>query len=409
MKILAINKFYHILGGTERYFFELNALHTQAGHTVVPFAMRHPMNLPCPYERYFVSYINFWNAHGWREKVKAAGRVLYSLEARHRIRELIEDTRPDIAHLHLIYHQISPSILPVIKQSGIPIVQTLHDYKPICPTYNLVAAGTICERCKGKRFYHATLQKCNHSSLSASLLSSLEMYLHYALKWYDLPDIYVTPSEFMRSKMIEFGMQPEKLVHIPNFVNTDEYTYSDVGDGYFLYVGRLVLIKGVETLLRAMHQIRSRQVKLLIVGAGPQQPELEALQRKLGLGNVEFLGHQPRDKLQALMANAMFSVTPSEWYENCPLSVLEAMAMGKPVIGARIGGIPELINHGVDGLLFEPGNAAELAEQIDTLATDRQLRRTMGMAAREKVVNKYSHKQHYQAIIELYRRVMQKD
>jgi len=406
MKILSVNKFYHIRGGTERYFFELNELYRQAGHEVIPFAMKHPRNLPSPYDRYFVSYINFWDNPGWRDRIRAPGRVLYSVEARRQIRKLIEDTKPDLAHLHLVYHQISPAILPIIKGYDIPIVQTLPDYKPICSTYSLVSKGKICERCKGRRFYHVVLQRCNHGSLSASLLNSVEMYLHYALGWYDLPDVYITPSDFMRRKMIEFGMSSEKLVHIPNFVDTNEYVYSDASDDYFVYVGRLVPVKGVATLLRAMGRTRSGNVKLVIVGSGPQRPELEALRAQLDLANVAFLGYQSGDKLKALIANARFSVLPSEWYENCPIAVLESMAMGKPVIGARIGGIPELIDHGTDGLLFESGNAADLADSIEFLNADRQRCRDMGRAARDKVERRYSHRQHYQAVLDVLRRVM---
>jgi len=406
MKILSVNKFYHVRGGSERYFFELGDLYKQAGHEVIPFAMKHPHNLPSPYDRYFVSYINFWDNPDWLDRIRAPGRVLYSVEAKHRISKLIADTKPDVAHIHLIYHQISPAILPVIKKYGIPIVQTLHDYKPICPTYSLVSNGNTCELCRGRRFYHAVLQRCNRGSLFASLLNSVEMYLHHALGWYDLPDVYITPSDFMRRKMIEFGMQSEKVVHIPNFVNADECAYSSVSDNYFVYVGRLIPVKGIRTLLHAMELARPGSAKLLIIGSGPQSQELESLKTRLNLENVEFLGYQSGEKLKALMANAMFSVLPSEWYENCPISVLESMAMGKPVIGARIGGIPELIDHGTDGLLFEPGNVADLATNIEFLTGNRQRCRAMGRAARDKVVRQYGHRQHYEAVLDVLCRVM---
>jgi len=405
MKILSVNKFYHVYGGADRHFFELNEVYEQAGHDVVPFAMDHPDNLPNPYDKYFVSYINFWQNPGWRDRMRTPGRVLYSTEARRQIRRLIEDTRPDIAHIHLIYHQISLAILPVIKEYGLPIVQTLQDYKPICATYSFVSGDSICERCMGRRFYHAVLQRCNHGSLPASLLNSLEMYLHYALGWYDLPDIYIAPSDFLRRKMIESGMSPDKLVHIPNFVNTDKYAYSDTSGDYFVYAGRLVPVKGVKTLLQAMKRVRCRNVRLIIIGDGPQRSELKALKERLNLENVRFVGYQSGDKLRAWMANAMFSVLPSEWYENCPISALESMAMGKPVIGARIGGIPELIGHGTDGLMFESGNAADLADQIEFLVADRQRCRDMGRAAREKVVGRYSHRQQYQSMSDVFRRV----
>jgi len=402
MKILSSNKFYHIYGGSDRYFFELNELHCRAGHEVIPFAMRHPRNLPSPYDQYFVSQVDFWGKSSLREKVRAAGRVLYSVEARRRIRELIEDTKPDIAHIHLIYHQISPAILPVIRQYGIPIVQTLHDYKPICPTYSLVAQDRICERCAGAKFYNAILQRCNHGSLSASILSSLEMYLHHTLGWYDLPNVYITPSDFMRRKMTEYGVPYEKVVHLPNFVDPQKYAFSRDSDGYFVYVGRLIPIKGVKTLLRAIRRIPQTDARLLIIGDGPQRPELEAIKNQLNLTGVVFMGYQPTEKLKVLMSRAMFSVVPSEWFENCPMSLLESMAMGKPVIGAKIGGIPELINHGDDGLLFEPGDVEDLEDKISYMLTSLQRCREMGRQARQKSVSSYSPEIHYQRIMSIY-------
>lgn len=406
MKILAVNKFYYVHGGSDRYFFELNELCRRAGHLVVPFAMQHPRNLPTPYKHYFVSQVNYWSKSSLLDKIKAASRILYSMEARRKIRLLIEDEKPDIVHLHLIYHQISPSILPVIKEYGLPVIQTLHDYKPICPTYNMIAQGKTCERCKGKRFYHAVLQRCSHGSLVLSALNAIEMYLHYALGWYDLPDIYITPSDFMRRKMIEFGMSPQKLVHIPNFIDINKYAWTTTSDDTLIYAGRLVRVKGIETLIQAMARIQSIGIKLVIVGDGPQRTELESLKSRLNLHNVEFCGYQSGAALRALMANAMFSVLPSEWYENCPMSVLESMAMGKPVIGARIGGIPELIDHEIDGLLFEPGNATDLADKIKLLATNPALRQEMGNRARQKMANQYDAQHHYEAILDVYRQVM---
>lgn len=406
MKILSINKFYYIYGGSDRYFFELNRLHEEAGHTVIPFSMNHPENYETPYDQYFVSRVDFWNSYGILDKVRSAGRILCSLEARRKIRALIEDTQPDIAHIHLIYHQISPAILPIIREYGIPIVQTLHDYKPICPTYSLVAQDEVCERCKGKRFYNATLQRCNRESLSASLLNSIEMYLHTALGWYNIPDVYITPSDFMRRKMIDFGMPADKFIHIPNFVDPQKYPYSASFEDYFVYVGRLVSIKGIKTLLLAMKQMDKDEVKLLIIGDGPQREELEKLSSHLRLENVEFLGYKSEEALLDLMSQARFSVLPSEWYENCPMSVLESMAMGKPVIGARIGGIPELINHSEDGLLFESGNTDDLADKIARLAIDHKQCQEMGRMAREKVVTNYSPEVHYQKVMNVYQRLL---
>lgn len=405
MKILCANKFYYVFGGSDRYFFELNALHEQAGHSVIPFAMQSRRNLPSTYEQFFVSPVNYWDRPTLSDKLKAAGRVLYSSEARRKIRKLIEIEKPDIAHIHLIAHQISPSILPILKDLHIPIVQTLHEYKPICPTYSLVSKGRICERCKGKRFYHAMLQKCNHDSIMASAINSIEMYLHHGLGWYDLPDAYITPSNFMREKMIEFGMSGEKIIHIPNFIDVDKYKFSTEDEGYFVYMGRLSAIKGVHTLLAAMKNLSSSG-KLLIIGEGPERAELEALKDRQGLKNVEFAGYQNTETLMRLLSKCTFSVLPSEWYENCPMSILESMAMGKPVVGARIGGIPELIDDGQDGLLFDSGDALDLAEKLSYLLANPGRCKEMGFNARRKMESKYDAGIHYQKILDVYRRVL---
>ncbi len=406
MKILAANKFFYLFGGSDRYFFELNQLYEQAGHHIIPFAMRHPQNLATPYEEYFVSEVNYWNLKNFRDNFIAAGRIFYSYEANRKIRRLIENTYPDIAHIHSIYHQISPSILPVIKEYNIPIVQTLHDYKPICPTYSLLSKGKICERCQRKKFYNALFQRCSHNSLIASFLNMAEMYTHHAFHWYDIPDIYIAPSNFMRTKMIEFGMQGKKIVHIPNFIDISQYEYSGINDNYFIYLGRLHKIKGIKTLILAMNKICKTDAKLLLIGDGPQRFELEALTEALDLSSIIFCGFQSGKELFRLIRNAMFNVLPSECYENCPMSILELMAMGKPTVGSRIGGIPELIEDEVDGLLFETGNVDALAEKINYLMENPSRCVEMGHAARKKVRMKYNSDVHYKQVLNLYKKLV---
>lgn len=220
-----------------------------------------------------------------------------------------------------------------------------------------------------------------------------------------MPDVCITPSDFMRRKMVEFGMSPNKFHHIPNFVDPDKYSESFGWGDYFVYVGRLVPFKGVKTLLLAMQQIK-KNVHLLIIGDGPQRPDLEILKADLGLTNVTFLGYRSADDLMDILSKAMFSVLPSEWYENCPMSVLESMAKGKPAIGANIGGIPELISHDEDGLLFESGNVDDLAQKINSLLANPQLCQEMGRMAREKIVTHYSPEVHYRKLMKVYENLL---
>lgn len=405
MRVLAVNKFYHIRGGSDRYFFELARLQEEKGHQVIPFSMDHERNEPTPYAPFFISRIEFFEDGGIFHSLRAALRVLYSWEARQKIRRLVEATKPEIAHLHIICHQISPSILPSLKRYGLPVVQTLHEYKRICPTYSLVAHGRVCERCKGHRYYQAVLQRCNRGSLAASLLNCLEMYLHKSLHIYEKNiDLFITPSDFMRRKMIEFGMNGQKIVHLPNFIHVDLYQPSYEYGDYFLYVGRLIEIKGLFTLLRAMKG--KRDSKLYMVGEGELRPELERYAAHEGVENVRFLGYRSGEELHSLIRNSMFTILPSEWYENCPMAVIESLALGKPVIGARIGGIPELIDEGVDGLLFQPGQVEDLAAKIEWFLENKHLLAKMGKAGRDKIKRKYGAEEHYRRIMELYSRVL---
>jgi len=375
------------------------------GNQVIPFAMASEKNLPSEFDQFFVSEVDYWGNNNKTSKIKAASRIIYSSEARKKISLLINQTCPDLAHIHLIYHQISPSILPIIQEAGIPIIQTLHDYKPVCPTYSLVSKNQICERCKGKRFYNAILQKCNHDSLSFSAINSLEMYLHHSLGWYDIPDMFITPSAFMRNKLIEFGMPKEKLVHIPNFVDPEKFQVSYESEDYFVYIGRLVPIKGLITLLQAMKKVNSN-IRLLLLGDGPQRTELEMITEDSDLHNVEFLGQLDFQNLIRVVSCAKFYVLPSEVYENCPMAVLESMALGKPVIGSKIGGIPELIIDGEDGLLFETGNSNHLADKINWMIDNSKSCADMGINARRKIEQFYNPEIHYQAVSEQYSRIL---
>jgi glycosyltransferase involved in cell wall biosynthesis len=403
MKVLAVNKFYHVYGGADRYFFELGNVLERHGHTVVPFAMQDSANFESPYSKHFVSHVEMFEAASVREKLRAAGRILYSREARRSIKRLASEVRPQIAHMHLVYHHLSPSIVPALRDAGVPIVHTLHDYKPICPAYTMVSNGAICEACKGRRFYSCAVQRCNRGSLAASVLNSIEMYFHYAMGWYtDMIDRYVCPSDFMRRKMIEFGFPAAQVEHVPNFVDPARYTFEPTDRGYFAYVGRLVSTKGVATLVKAMSRVRGAD--LLVVGEGPERATLEPS----APANVKFLGYKSGKELEDLIGGAMFTILPSEWYENCPMSILESMARGKPVIGARIGGIPELVHHEETGLLFTSRDADDLAHCLQDLIDHPDKRRRFGAAARDRIVREYGPETHYERIMAIYADVIAK-
>lgn len=403
MKILMCNSFHYLRGGAERCFFELTELLRAEGHSVIPFCMEHERNLPSDYSDYFFSHIDFpttLEKPGIGPKVTVLERVIYSREANQKIRRLIEATKPDIAHIHGIAHETSPSILPAIKSYGIPIVQTLHDYKLVCPNTTFMAEGSVCEACKGHKYYNVVRHRCKRGSLAASLLAGIEAYSHHFTQIYEKNvDLFISPSQFLKEKVEEFGLQTP-VVHLPNFINMDEFVPTEEIGDYFVFCGRLVQQKGIRTLVEAMKEIKESH--LFIAGDGELEGELRAYVAEHDINNVTFLGHLSKAEIIPLVQKAAFMVTPSEWYENNPMSVIEAFASGTPVIGARIGGIPELVIDGETGFLFEPGNVNELVERINKLLENRDTLTHMGHRCRAHVENHNSPSIHYQGTLQLY-------
>ncbi|MBW1678996.1 MAG: glycosyltransferase family 4 protein [Deltaproteobacteria bacterium] len=405
MKILQVNKFYYLKGGAERYLFELKGILEEKGHEVIIFSMRHPRNEKSSCADFFVSNVDFNSPKSLWDKTKIIFRIIYFREAKRKIEVLIKEKPPEVAHLHNIAHQISPSILISLKKAGIPTIQTLHDYKLICPTYRMLSEGKICERCKGHRYYHAIFQKCNKGYLSASLLNCLEMYIHKMVRIYEKNiEMFIAPSNFLKEKLIEFGIDPKKLVHIPNFIRVNQYLPQYQHSNYFVYFGRISEEKGIATLIKAMRKVKGAQ--LYIVGEGKSRKELERFTHREGAENIKWLGYKGGEELKSIIKDAMFVALPSECYENCPMSLLEAYALGKPVIGSNIGGIPEIVEDGITGFLFEPGNPEELAEKINHLIFHPRLIGKLGKNSRERVEREYSPETHYQKIINVYQSVL---
>ena len=404
MRILMCNSFHYLRGGAERCFLDLMGLLREQGHEVVPFSMQHERNLPSDYEGYFISHIDYPSLMGsdvsMLTRLKAMGRILYCKEAAEKIDRLIRDTQPDIAHVHGIAHETSPSILPVIKRHGLPVVQTLHDYKLLCPNTSFVTHGEICERCKGGRFYNATRFRCKRGSLPASVMATVEAYAHKSSRVYERNvDRFISPSEFLARKVAGFGITTD-MVTIPNFINIDSFTPVYAPEPYYVFAGRLVDVKGIRTLVRAAEKVRKG--RLCIAGSGDLRQELEDYVADRGLDHITFLGHLATDKLIELFRYAAFTVTPSEWYENYPMSVLEALACGTPVIGAQIGGIPEIVRDGETGLIFPPGDVDALAKKIEYLLDNPDESIRMGRVGRSQIEQINGPASHYAATLAVY-------
>lgn len=399
--LLSINNYHYFRGGAETVFLEHGRLLEHHGWSVVPFAMHHPRNLPTPWSEYFVDEIEFGSAYSPLEKARRAGRVIYSWQARERLGKLLDVVRPAVCHAHNIYHHISPSILGLLARRGVPVVLTLHDLKIACPAYNMLASDGICERCRGGRLYNVVTQRCIKQSPVLSSVVLAEAVLHRMLGSYTRNvSRFVVPSRFYIGKLIEWGWPAERFCHVPNFVDVKDYKPRVHPGDRFLYFGRLSREKGIQTLLASAARAR---VALTIVGTGP---DLEFLQRTADtLGtDVKFRGFLTGTALHDAIREARAVVLPSEWYENAPMSVLEAYALGKPVIGARIGGIPELVQEGQTGLLFASGNIEALADALGQLQSmpDAQLA-GMGQAGRDWIASEFSSERYLDRILALYR------
>ena len=401
MRVLVVNKSYRVIGGVDRYVMELTQLLERQGHQVIPFAVADPRNKPTTYADFFVTPIEFFDQAHRPPPWAIVERVIYSREARWKMAQLIEAVRPDVAHLHNIYHHISPSVLDTLYKHRIPVVMTLHDYKLICPVYSFWVDGKICERCRGGRFYHCVLHRCNHGSLLGSLLNAIEVTAHRLMHIYDKAGLFIAPSRFLLQKHVEHGLAADRFLYIPNFINLEDYRPCFEPRDYFAYVGRLTPLKGVGVLLEAVALLKP-SIQLLIVGDGPSREELEEKAIHLGLKGVRFLGHQSGAMLRDLIANAMVVVVPSEWHENSPYVVLEALALGTPVVASNVGGIPEVIDDNTNGMLVPPGNPKALAQVLEHMLGDKANLSEMGRAGRERVEGEYSEKRHLTALSHAY-------
>lgn len=400
MNLLLVNKYFYVRGGADKVFFEEAALLASKGHKLGFFSMDHPRNAPSPYAGYFVSGVDYEERLGLWRAVREAGRILYSWEAKQNLRRLLERERFDLVHMHNIYHQISPSILDAIAEAGLPAVMTLHDYKMVCPTYNLLSKGRICERCSRGRYFHGFLRRCAKDSYSRSFVNMAEMYLHHRiLGLYGKVALFIAPSRFLKDKVLAMGF-PGEVRYVPNFINAAAYRPQFGGrERSLVFFGRLSKEKGLETLIQAMAGIPGT---LKLIGEGPERPRLEALVHQERLDNVQFWGYCQADALFAEVKKSWFAVIPSEWYENNPLSVLEAFALGKPVVAARSGGIPELVRDFDTGLTFEPGNVGDLREKIRYLLQDSELIVQMGQNARRYVEKELNPERHYAELLKIY-------
>lgn len=392
MKILSINKFYHLKGGSERHFFELNKELELQGHKVIPWSMQSDQNEASKYSQDFIEQVDMH-----KFSFKTILRFFYNINAQKKLKQIIEREKPDIAHLHNIYHQFSPAIIKTLKKHNIPVVMTLHDYKLACPNTFLFTNGKICNKCVGGSYYNCFKNNCMHNSRAKSFLAMLEAYLHRKiLKSYEQVDLFIAPSEYLKNIIVKSGIKEKKIKVITNFVpekflncchceeeQSDDVAIpgparcsrdcrasfhsarNDIGD-YNLYYGRISKEKGIDFLIRTIADILDE--KLYIIGSGPEFFKLKALIKELNAQDrIKMLGPKHGDSLIEYIKNAKSVVISSLWPENMPLALLESMSLGKIVIASRVGGLPEIIKNNKNGYLFDPGDSSTLKQIIAKL------------------------------------------
>jgi glycosyltransferase involved in cell wall biosynthesis len=397
MKILNINNYYHARGGAESHYLALGRLLSECGHNVTWFSSR-PLTKEKVDSAYFTDPVNIH-----KPSLKDIARFLYSKQAFRTVQDIITQNKPDIAHLHIYYGQLTSSILAPLKKAGIPMIQTLHDFKLICPAIYLVSHEAICEDCKGRLFWRAAVNKCNRGSFLRSALSALETYISRVNGSMALIDHFIAPSDFLRNKMIQYGVDAKKISTLRNFIQLDDYQPSGKPGEHFVYLGRLEKLKGIYVFLEAAVKLPDKL--FLIVGSGECEKEIAERIRKQDLRNVKLLGLMNKAEIREVVSGAICVIVPSLLYENCPMAILETFAIGRPVVGSAFGGIPELIDHGKDGFLFQPGNVSELVERLSWLSEHPEEVINMGASGRKKAEEKFTPIAFYPKLMDIYRKI----
>ncbi len=371
MKILMINKFLYPNGGSETYMFKLGEVLSAHGHEVQYFGMEHERRCVGNDINEYTSNMDFHDGDKL-SKITYPFKTIYSAEARKKIRLVLDDFKPDVCHLNNFNYQLTPSIILEIRRweketnRKVKIVYTAHDYQLICPNHMMYNPNVHekCEKCLGGHFINCMKGKCIHGSMARSAIGAMEAYFWNLKGTYKQIDTIICCSDFLKSKMNTNPIFANKTLMLHNFIDSVKWENSPKED-YVLYFGRFSEEKGIKTLIAVCQDLPD--VQFIFAGTGPLEDELK------GKKNIKDVGFKTGEELETLIRKAMFSIYPSEWYENCPFSVMESQMYGTPVLGADIGGIPELIIDGETGELFESGNKNDLKKKIQKLWDNKDL------------------------------------
>jgi len=402
MKVLLVNKFHWLKGGSETYYFELGKLLKEHGHEVAYFSMENEKNISTGDKEYFVKAIDLNTG----SKLKALD-IIYSKDNKKLMEKALDEFKPDIVHLNNFQRQLSASIIKPIKDRNIPIVFTAHDVQAICPAILMMdKERNICEACMGGKYINCIKKKCIKNSSLKSLLGAIEGKYYRNHKIYtEQIDFLVPPSKFYMNKLIQDGIPKNKITYLHNFIDTDSFNVKCTDEGYALYFGRLSREKGILNLIKAFANLKDGT--LYIAGEGPEKENVEKIIKENKLEKrVKLLGFLNKEDMKETIRKCKFVVVPSIWYENCPYSVIETLCTGKPVIGADIGGIPELVLNNENGLIYKYDDIDELKEKMQTLFTNDELVNKFSKKAKEIAKEQYAKENYYKKLINIYKKLI---
>jgi glycosyltransferase involved in cell wall biosynthesis len=383
--ILGVHNRYQQAGGEDVVFEAEMALLESVGHRV---------------GRFVVDNSTIPDSLGMVDRVRLAARTIWSRQSAVHIRQAIRAFRPDVVHVHNTFPLLSPAIYEACASERVPVVQTLHNYRLVCPTATLFRDGHPCEDCVGHRLrLPGVLHACYQDSRVKSAVVAGMLAFHDARGTWDRVTTYIALSEFSRSVFVRGGLSADRIVVKPNFIEPDPGGRRADGDA-FVFVGRLAPEKGLDTLLRAWSLV-PQDVRIVIVGDGPMAAGVE--EAAAMHGNIEMLGRRDRQEVLSIMAASRAVIVPSVWYEGAPLTVLEAFGCGAPVIASRLGSLEEAIDHGRTGLHFAPGRADELAGAVTWMTKHADEARAMGNAARAEYLSRYTGKRNYADLLSIYK------
>ena len=333
-------------------------------------------------------------------KVGAFCGGIYNIKAYYEMRNLLKEDPPDLVHVHSVYPMFSPSVLVACRRAGIPIVMTVHSHILTCPNWYHLYKGMICEECLGGHEYRCILKNCRENILESSAYALRSSIARAFSLFHDNVTLFIVLSNFGKRQLMRAGFRDEQIDVVPNATSVSNLAVNPVAGEYIAFAGRVSREKGIDTLLSAAERLPQIPVKL--AGEGPVFPEMAAR----ALSNAKFIGMLDHDKLVSFYRKSRFVVVPSLTFEQFPMVAVDAMALELPVVASRIGGLPEVVEDGVTGLLFEPGNAEDLANKLRFLWESPELCRRMGKAGREKVVHQYSQNVYYKNLMEVYEKAI---